>query len=243
MLQKYHNNANYHSYHPLNVKKNLVREMIKHAYTVTSPEFISGTKDLLIRILRNSSYPVKFINEQLALSMSPPDDSMDNEKVNSDVRYVSCSYYTPLVKRIKAINREVGLKAKLAPRPSSSNKCILLSRVKDVRERSSTKNAIFRVDCLNCDFKFTRTTKGSDISRAMKKLFNEKSSPCNQHLLEFPCHIFNERAVIVKSFHNNYEAASSSYVLRYIGDIKVVTQIILSSFHFCLLRGLFVLLC
>lgn len=57
---------NYHSYHPMNMKVNVVRQMIRHAFAITSSEFMKETKELLITILHNSSYASRFIANQLS---------------------------------------------------------------------------------------------------------------------------------------------------------------------------------
>lgn len=54
---------NFHSFHPWTMKKNVINEMIKKVFFITSPEFETNTKEMLSRILANSSYPESFIRE------------------------------------------------------------------------------------------------------------------------------------------------------------------------------------
>lgn len=61
---------NYHSYHPWHVKKNTASEMISHAYELTTSENLPKTKELLKKVLENSSYPEDIIID--LLDVSPP---------------------------------------------------------------------------------------------------------------------------------------------------------------------------
>lgn len=56
---------NYHSAHPRCVKRNVVREYIRHALAVTSPILFNVTINNLRKVLRRSSYPFGFIQDIL----------------------------------------------------------------------------------------------------------------------------------------------------------------------------------
>lgn len=209
---------NYHSYHPMNMKRNVVIEMIKHAYAITSPEFVEHTKGLLIDILKRSSYPEYFIIENVCLK--PPVETIREISMNPMSRYVSCPYVNPLFRNIQSIINENELKVKLAPKPSSNNKLTLLSRIKDVRDELSMKNAVFKVRCLDCDFIHTTATKNFDVKRTYQRLMDDRNSPCNQHIVNFPHHCMDENVKIMKTFHNKFDVEHSRYVFNYIDKLK-----------------------
>lgn len=84
-----------HSYHPQSMKYTVAIEMIRKASLLTSPEFMEQTKELLMNVLRRSSYPQGFIIE--SLHVAPRVDFKDALFINAkrDVQYVSCPYFNP----------------------------------------------------------------------------------------------------------------------------------------------------
>lgn len=210
---------NYHSYHPVNMKNNVVFEMIKHAYAITSPEFIEHTKEILIGILKRSSYPEHFILENVSVKPFAPVEPPKVKFSDPKTRYVSCPYVNPLFKSIKSIVKKNQLKVKLAPKPSSNNKRMLLSRIKDVRDRSSIQNAVFKVRCLDCDFTHVTTTKNFDVQRTLQRLIITKNSPCDRHTTEYPHHSINQDVTVIKTFYNKFDTEHSSYVISHINAL------------------------
>lgn len=53
----------YHSFHPFQMKKNIVIEYVKNAFSVTSSCYWDDTSEKLRMILRNSNYPNGFVRE------------------------------------------------------------------------------------------------------------------------------------------------------------------------------------
>lgn len=95
-----------------------------------------------------------------------------------------------------------------------------MSKIKDVREPSSMKNAVFKVRCLDCDFIHTTATKNFDVRRTCQRMFTDKDSPCSQHIVDFPLHTMDENINIVKTFHNKFDVEHSRYVFKYIKELK-----------------------
>lgn len=196
--------------------------MIKHAYAVTSPEFIEDTKALLTKILRNSSYPELFINENLYINLFIPISAIRPKFKSNSVRYVSCPYFNPLIKSIQSVIDQNDLKMKLAPKPLSNNRRMLFTKIKDVRDHSSIKNAIFKLSCMNCDFNHTSTTKNFDVQTSIQRLVSDNDSPYGLHIAAFPSHSINRKAKIIKTFYNKYDTEHSNYVLRHIEKMKKI---------------------
>lgn len=210
---------NYHSYHPMNMKRNVVLEMINHAYAVTSPEFFNDTRELLITILKNSSYPELFIIENVCINPSMPVDVVQSKFKDSRVRYVSCPYYRPLLKEIQGTIDQNNMKIKLAPRPLSNNKRVLFTKIKDFRDNSSVKNAIFKVCCNDCNFNHLTITRNFDVNTSVQRLIYDKRSTIGLHTITFPDHTINHEAVIIKRFYSKYDAEHSNYVLGHVKEM------------------------
>lgn len=208
---------NFHSYHPPSMKFNVAIEMIRKAYLLTSPEFLEQTKELLANILKRSSYPEHFIIENLHVNLPNDIKNVRLKEAPNGSRYISCPYFDPFFNIVKSVISENGMNLKLAPMPSSSNKRILFSRIKDFRDRRTIKNAIFKMECKNCEFIHLNTTKGSDIQRTIQSLINDHNSPCAIHILEFPDHQFKKDVKIIKSFYDEYDVKQSRSIL---GEIR-----------------------
>lgn len=198
---------NFHSYHPVIMKKNVMLEMIRHAFSITSPEFIESTEILLREILRRSSYPEALINAYI----KPFTITMLPNVINPSDRYVSCPYSRPSFKKIKSVIYQNKLHTKLALKPISNNRRILFSRIKDVRDASSIKNSVFKICCSFCSFTHMCTTGNFDIQRTFHRVINDKKSPCGQHISDFPNHSMSKEVFIMKTFHNKFDTENSSY--------------------------------
>lgn len=200
----------YHSFHPWSVKFNTVIEMIKKAFETTSPDFIELTKELLVDILKRSSYAEWFIIDNV--HVNPPNAIESSFKIKGklNIRYVSCPYYNPFFNDIK--KNENNLDVKLAPRPSKNNRRLLFSQIKDERKQMMKKNAIFKISCKNCPFTHILTTKNFDIKRTINSISVDIRSPCFLHIRKFPNHSFHQEAEIIKAFYNYQDAQHSRHV-------------------------------
>lgn len=199
------------------MKKNMALEMIKNAMALSSPEFIDDTRNLLTLILQNSSYPIYFINDLFNATKDVKPAKNDFLK-QIPLRYVSCPYYDPLLNSMVKMITTSNPRLRLAPKPSSNNKRILYTKLKDVHERSTLKNSIFKLSCKNCNFTQIATTKNSDIHRSIERIFSDITSPSSQHRSEFPNHILDEKPTIIKTFHNKYDLEHSEYILNILKD-------------------------
>lgn len=207
---------NFHSHHPVSTKRNVIMEMINHAFDVSSPEFYEHTRDLLVDILRRSSYPEAIINSYL----NP--FSLRNEPcklIGPSVDYVSCPFSNPSIDRIKCVVRNNRLNLRIAPRPMFNNRRMIFSRIKDVQGSTMKRNAIFKFQCNDCTFTRLCTTGNWDVQRAFQRIKNENGSPWYQHKQYFPNHTINERIQIVKTFYNKFDADQSNYIVNQIGKI------------------------
>lgn len=93
---------NYHSFHPMSMKRSVIEEYIRHAIRVTSPELMNITIKNLRLILRRSSYPVSISEPILKMQLSKlgglfvtstygsPDDTVDVEnEIGFEDRYAN----------------------------------------------------------------------------------------------------------------------------------------------------------
>lgn len=216
---------NFHSYHPWAVKYNVVVEMIKKAFAITSPELIDCTKELLSDILKRSSYPEWFIIDNIyvlhpVLNFDKVNPLNEFDKVNRMNKYIACPYYIPLFNDINSIIKYNKMKIKLAPRPTTSNRRILFSKIKDNKNNSLMKNVIMKISCSNCSYAYISTTKNFDVQRTIDYIKNDGNSPWAEHVKLFPGHLLNDSVDIIKNFNNQYDVQWSKFVLN---DIKKFT--------------------
>lgn len=204
---------NFHSYHPVIMKRNVILEMIRHAFEVTSPEYTEEAKSILHDILRRSSYPEALINAYIV-----PFTTTSLPKLIG--RYVSCPYSKPSYSKIKMIIHQNQLNVKLAPKPISNNRRILFSKVKDVRDASQIKNCVFKICCNSCSFTHICTTGNFDVQRTFRRVINDISSPCRKHTLDYPNHYMNKEIFIIKTFYNKFDADHSKYILKRMKGLK-----------------------
>ncbi|HEY0221517.1 MAG TPA: hypothetical protein VGC17_01715 [Lactovum miscens] len=203
---------NFHSYHPVVMKKNVILELIRNAFEVTSPEFMNDTELLLRDILHRSSYPEALTNGYIKpfTSFKMPKD------LDYSHRYVSCPYFKPSYERIKSTIYNRKLNVKLAPKPFSNNRRILFSRIKDIRDASSIKNSVFKICCNDCPFAYVCTTKNFDIQRTFQRIVIDDKSVCGQHVLKFPDHSMDKEVIVIKTFHNKFDTEQSRYFTKQI---------------------------
>lgn len=211
---------NYHSYHPRRMKENMVLELIKNAFAVTSPEFFDNTKELLTRLLKNSSYPLPFIADLMNDVLNGPGQEPTNTHFHSSRRFISCPYNKPLMDNLQKIVNNNHLGIKLAPRPTTNNRTLLFTKTKDVRDPATIKNAIFKLCCENCTFTHMSSTKNSDVRRSIMKLLTDASSISKQHLDLYPDHHINPAATIIKTFLSKSDMEHSEFTFNYISAIK-----------------------
>lgn len=218
---------NYHSYHPWHMKYNVVYSMIKKGFALTSAEYLDETRSMFNGILLNSSYPTRFISDIIKkveddiLTGSRDREFRTNvEKGLSGLVYVSCPYSHGMFKGMKAVIRRNGLSIRLAPRPSSNNRSLLFSRIKDKRQSLQLKNALFNVCCSRCSFAVSIVATHTDIRRTIKLKCDESGSSMHQHLSEFPGHFFSDDVKIVKVFSNIIDAQRVPFVLKDVKRLK-----------------------
>lgn len=215
-LKKYYSSLsilNFHSYHPVSMKRNVMLEMIRNAFAITSPEFIGCTELLLCDILGRSSYPDAITNSYVKPFTTTGVPKLINHPVNF---FVSCPYFKPSFKRIKSVIHRNKLNKKLAPKPISNNRRILFSRVKDVRDASQVKNSVIKICCSSCAFTHLCTTGNLNVQRTFQRLVNDEKSPCGQHILDYPNHSMDKEVFIMKTFYNKFDADNSQYFFKQI---------------------------
>jgi len=210
---------NFHSNHPEHVKRNILTEMIKHAFHVTSVIFLPKTRDLLETIFKNSSYPYQYYTTMIDDYLNDrnyhaeriqkpenldettnPQNTMQEKKRSAN--YVSCPYYRPLVERLNVMIKSHDVPVKLALSPVSTNRNSVFSKLKDMRTNSSIINASFKMRCLDCSYEQTLFTESWDIERTIEHNILWPKSKINTHLLNHPTHKFDMVPVSVRKFRS-----------------------------------------
>lgn len=197
----------------------VVLQMVKNALSMTSPQFISATKDKLREILRRSSYPNPFITDILCLQPSAVNGNdifadMDKSRLH---RFVSCPFNQQLFDDLKSVIIENGLPIKLAPAPFANNRSLLYSRIKD--KCTTNKKTLFRARCNDCSFAFMSTNGAIDVQRTILMRIADTTSTLAKHSSSFPQHTLSSVPEIVKVFHNIFDVKRSQNVMNDVGRI------------------------
>lgn len=215
---------NFHSSHPWIMKRNIINQMIKKAITMTSPEFLSITMDLIANVLKRSSYPEPTIasflrwNPNIAATMPPP----RNPAVVP--RYVSFPYSPPIFNMVKSVVDTVRLPVRLAPAPFANNRRIIFSSIKDKWPSTWKKNVLFQIKCSDCPFTHTSTAVLLDVQRTVDSLLKNPQSTIFQHFLSFPAHNMITPPEILKTFRNKFDARRSHNAIKEICKLHQRTK-------------------
>lgn len=183
---------NYHSNHSWSVKNNTVKELIRHAQSITTTNFLHLTDNLLRRVLRNSSFPEKYIDEMMErdVNMSLQRDVLRRltipgkniaEQNKQQRRYISCPYFVPLKESLMKPLVENQVDVRLALRPVLTNRRVIFTKIKDHRSIASTKNAVFKAFCNDCEYVVKAVTGDFDVLRTLKNMVNDPQSDVSGH--------------------------------------------------------------
>lgn len=208
---------NFHSYHPWHIKRNVVLNMIKNALSITSVEYLAYTKDMIERVLVNSSYPKLFIERAIAGNFNSAPQGVSGRSKTKLYRYVSCPYYLPAFDSMKATLTSNDIPVMLAPSPFSKNRNLIFSKLKDTRSADMKKNSIFNVRCCHCEFVYESCSSAVDVARTIENDMKNPSTTLAKHFLDFPTHKLHASPKIIKTFRSQYDALCSRNVAA---DIK-----------------------
>lgn len=227
---------NYHSYHPWNMKRDVIAEMARKAFHVTSPFFYEQTKDLLSLVLYNSSYPERTVLECINGLLRTRTHTRSNfvaetssERIHKrttnehDCRtYVSCPYDERFIDRLSLLISEFDLNISLAPRPMMSNRRSIFTLMKDQRDPQTKGRSIFSMKCEHCDFRSVHMTGAFDVARTAYALLKDEGTPVNVHWNAAPSHRSQPLFSIIKTFSNDVDVKHSRSAISYLNRIKNV---------------------
>lgn len=92
---------NFHSFHPWNMKVNVVMEYVRSAFALSSRAHWMTTADLLRETLRNSCYPNRFVNDKVASGFCEDKPRPGRYRVGRKTKvgigkfFLACPYYPP----------------------------------------------------------------------------------------------------------------------------------------------------
>lgn len=188
------------------MKLNTVVEIIRHALKVSSAVFIDDTVSMLRRVLLRSSYPQHWIESRISGSLydrSLP--GISTGRVPRDMkrrfRYVSCPFLPSVSERVVSVVRDHDLPVRIASKPLWSNGREVFARLKERKDLSMVKNAIFRLLCMDCGFASLHSTCLYDVQRTIGMLIENGDTKIREHMTLFPGHRIDYwHPVMVKNF-------------------------------------------
>jgi len=147
---------NYWSQHPLSQKRGTIMGLVDRAFSLSHPEFHKKNLDLVIRILLDNDYPLKFIfkvmtdrikslvNKKTLKQNKTPQEIIDTRTE----KWFTVPYVSNFSEKLKKV--VVGTRLKLAYR--SLNKLDKFIKVqKDPLSNLQKKNVVYKIYCNDCD--------------------------------------------------------------------------------------------
>lgn len=168
----------FHSFHPWNMKVNVVSEFVKSALRLSTRESWSKVTRNLRNVLKNSNYPARFINKAISNAIRSLSivEQKDTELNKRSTRYIACPYLPgPMSFVKKSLKRLRDNETVLAPVMVTNDRKLIFSSMKDPQELFNIKNASFNVECRDCGLSARRYAANRDV----ESLVSERCRQCN----------------------------------------------------------------
>lgn len=225
----------YYSYHPRNMKLNIIKEYLRNALRITSPIFWDITTNSVKKVLRNSNYPKKLIRETIKQvrydlgsiiidSFGTTDESLllkntfahstiersPQETINKSPQYeyiyISAPFHPDFLQNLRKLLKVLGIKnVRISPACVRKNKTHLFSNLKNKRNLGSTIHSKFKIKCENCDFEHNAETTNLDVERTVSHLRNCIGAEPYLHIVRHPGHQLFVDAKSIRKFKSNKE--------------------------------------
>lgn len=223
----------YHSFHPIKMKINIITEFVKNALEITSKKFWSETINTIKRVLSNSNYPNRLTkriltrickdlgNIEVTSSIGEVDPYMNAievykemtkfnhiKQLNNSLKEDSGMKYLAVLHHpnIRALLKKLKIRnISIAPRISLKNRSHIWTNTKDRRKLSGITNASFRIKCIHCKFEWRCKTRNLDIIRTASHHFKNKFSIPFTHANENKSHTMVIDHKSIKAFRSRKE--------------------------------------
>lgn len=208
----------YHSYHPRNMKLNIIEEYLRNALRITSPIFWDITTKSVRIVLRNSNYPKKLIRETIRKVRNDIGGTIERKTLiergqmtksprsKSELIYIAAPFHPNILQDLKKLLKMLGIKnVRISPACVRKNKTHLFSNLKDKRDLGSTIHSKFKIKCENCDFEHNAATSNLDVERTLSHLRNRINAEPYRHIIKHPDHQLFVDTGSVRKFKSNKE--------------------------------------
>lgn len=219
------NILNFHSYHPLNMRKSVVTEFIRNALKLSSSIHWEAVTDVLRETLKNSNYSRSYVNRNISRVLKEQsggrvDDGMKYKRaMKPSTVFLSCPYYPGAMNSIRNTISKMSIRnVSLAPTIISNNRNTIFSNMKDKHGMSCIKNASFVVKCSHCSFSHTLFAVRYDIVSTLKMSLADESSILFKHC---KCEGHSVNAVIDRKDIVRYK---NGYDLRYAKEVLLLRE-------------------
>lgn len=199
----------YHSSHPLSMKRNVCDEYIRNALLVSDESNWKETTEKLWSFFDASHYPKRFTRNRFfdvkrRMNVSRREGVVQSKDVNRV--YISFPFSREILGRSKFLIRKLALKKRitLSPKIVRGMKRNILTNLKNKVKMNSIINATAIARCKNCKFSCRISTQSYDLQRSFNHLKCNGRSVIARHLNEFPDHVFDSLCDI-KAFRSKYE--------------------------------------
>lgn len=181
----------FHSFHPLRMKLNVVNEFIRSALRVTTAQFWNVSINALKKVLSNSNYPYYFICESVSLVKKrllleiDVSSGENRDSINKkDRKYVSCPYVPSKINFVRRTIQKLKRRdVSLSPLISNNNRNLIFANLKDEQSLLCVVNASFKVRCDDCEFCELIFSTHKDVQSTFDATLSSTDSRISQHCL------------------------------------------------------------
>ncbi|KAM0729416.1 hypothetical protein ACS0PU_004770 [Formica fusca] len=167
---------NFLSQHPLCQKRGTVIGLLDRAFLLSHPRFHSKNINLIIQILLNNSYPLRFIFQTIHHRLKLLINNLKYEKMNTNTEVQPRTVYftiPSIPERFIDIIKDFDVKLSYF----SLNKLHKYIKThKDITPKSLCKNVVYRINCLDCDASYVGQTR-----RQLTKRISEHRNHINRN--------------------------------------------------------------
>ncbi|XP_062704289.1 uncharacterized protein LOC134286653 [Aedes albopictus] len=198
---------NYHSFHPIQQKVNVVANFIKRVIGLTSTPNVDQIKRVVHAQLRRNNYPPSLINRLLYRSFGSNSLTRVEPEIEDHIGidcYVALPYIPQLSESIAKCLKKDYPRIKIANQNAKTAK-IVYTKVKDPVESMLQHNVIYNIPCQNCD----RCYIGMTSNKLKTRLSGHKSNINKLNRLLEQGYTNNDEAV-VNINHRSFACSISS---------------------------------
>lgn len=178
----------FHSFHPLKMKENIVREYIRTALRLTSVSYLNESINILKKTLFNSNYPYYFVWNQIGIvksELGKDSEMIVNKRNRIRSKFIPCPYRPGSIRVVRKIIKKSNVRnVSVTPTMNHSNAKTVFANLKDNRNLMNLVRSSFIVRCTDCEFTDTLFTGVSDVGKTLDTALSNVDSKVYKHCID-----------------------------------------------------------